>query len=67
MWNPQEVTRPKSQEAFDKLWKLKKHYETNDQGSTQKSFARHLEYSLACARFNFTMEVSCCAIARWSL
>ena len=31
-------------------------YEPNDPESIQKSFARHLEYSLACTRFNFTMQ-----------
>ena len=30
--------------------------EPNDPESIQKSFARHLEYSLACTRFNFTMQ-----------
>ena len=31
-------------------------YEPNDPEAIQKSFARHLEYSLACTRFNFTMQ-----------
>jgi len=52
----EEVTRPKPQGASDKLWKLMKHYEANDPESIQKSFARHLEYSLACTRFSYTME-----------
>lgn len=30
--------------------------EANDPASIQKSFARHLEYSLACTRFKFTMQ-----------
>ena len=30
--------------------------EPNDPESIQKSFARHLEYSLACTRFSFTMQ-----------
>ena len=30
--------------------------EPNDPESIQKSFARHLEYSLACTRFKFTMQ-----------
>ena len=30
--------------------------EPNDQESIKKSFARHLEYSLACTRFNFSMQ-----------
>ena len=34
----------------------KETYEPNDPESIQKSFARHLEYSLACTRFNFTMQ-----------
>merc|ERR1719330_1069412 len=38
----------------EKIWKLMEHYEANDPESIQKSFARHLEYSLACTRFNFT-------------
>ncbi|CAK9067499.1 unnamed protein product [Durusdinium trenchii] len=41
---------------LEKLWKLMDTYEPNDPESIQKSFARHLEYSLACTRFNFTME-----------
>ena len=30
--------------------------EPNDPESIQRSFARHLEYSLAITRFNFTMQ-----------
>jgi starch phosphorylase len=43
-------------EGKEKLWKLMQKYEANDPESIQKSFARHLEYSLACTRFNFTDE-----------
>lgn len=43
-------------EKIEKLWKLMDTYEPNDAESIQKSFARHLEYSLACTRFNFTMQ-----------
>ena len=32
--------------------------EPNDPESIQKSFARHLEYSLACTRFKFTMQAT---------
>eukprot|EP00931_Biecheleriopsis_adriatica_P084321 TRINITY_DN580_c0_g1_i5.p1 TRINITY_DN580_c0_g1~~TRINITY_DN580_c0_g1_i5.p1 ORF type:complete len:940 (+),score=273.60 TRINITY_DN580_c0_g1_i5:84-2903(+) len=46
--------RPAEQEKMEKLWKLMETYEANDPESIQKSFARHLEYSLACTRFNFT-------------
>jgi len=42
--------------TMEKLWKLMETYEPNDPESIQKAFARHLEYSLACTRFNFTME-----------
>jgi len=31
-------------------------YEANDIESIQKSFARHLEYSLACTRFGFSID-----------
>jgi len=41
--------------TMEKLWKLMETYEPNDPESIQKAFARHLEYSLACTRFNFTM------------
>jgi len=41
---------------MEKLWKLMSTYQPNDPESIQKAFARHLEYSLACTRFNFTME-----------
>jgi starch phosphorylase len=51
------VTRPKPEDSSkDKLWQLMKHYEANDPASIQKAFARHLEYSLACTRFSFSME-----------
>eukprot|EP00435_Cladocopium_sp_Y103_P033112 s1995_g8.t1 len=43
-------------DKIEKLWKLMDTYEPNDAESIQKSFARHLEYSLACTRFNFTMQ-----------
>jgi len=33
-------------------------YEANDIESIQKSFARHLEYSLACTRFGFSMDAA---------
>jgi starch phosphorylase len=42
-------------EKKELLWKLMDTYESNDPESIQKSFAAHLEYSLACTRFNFTM------------
>ncbi|CAJ1414353.1 unnamed protein product [Effrenium voratum] len=45
-----------NKDRMEMLWKLMAHYEPNDQESIQKSFARHLEYSLACTRFNFTMQ-----------
>ncbi|CAE7843611.1 glpV [Symbiodinium microadriaticum] len=41
---------------MEKLQQLMAYYEPNDPESIQKSFARHLEYSLACTRFNFTMQ-----------
>eukprot|EP00439_Symbiodinium_sp_Y106_P086950 s128_g37.t1 len=47
---------PLQKEKMAKLWKLMEHYEPNDQESIKKSFARHLEYSLACTRFNFSMQ-----------
>jgi len=47
---------PDQKEKMEKLWKLMETYEPNDPESIQKSFARHLEYSLACTRFNFTMQ-----------
>ncbi|CAE7458915.1 glpV, partial [Symbiodinium microadriaticum] len=47
---------PDQKEKMEKLWKLMDEYEPNDPESIQKSFARHLEYSLACTRFNFTMQ-----------
>eukprot|EP00403_Amphidinium_massartii_P038293 CAMPEP_0178433666 /NCGR_PEP_ID=MMETSP0689_2-20121128/33026_1 /TAXON_ID=160604 /ORGANISM="Amphidinium massartii, Strain CS-259" /LENGTH=957 /DNA_ID=CAMNT_0020055707 /DNA_START=20 /DNA_END=2893 /DNA_ORIENTATION=+ len=40
---------------MDTLYKLMETYEKNDPASIQKSFARHLEYSLACTRFDFSM------------
>ena len=43
-------------DKIEKLWKLMDTYEPNDPEAIQKSFARHLEYSLACTRFNFTMQ-----------
>eukprot|EP00930_Biecheleria_cincta_P068670 TRINITY_DN5636_c0_g1_i1.p1 TRINITY_DN5636_c0_g1~~TRINITY_DN5636_c0_g1_i1.p1 ORF type:complete len:917 (+),score=207.90 TRINITY_DN5636_c0_g1_i1:69-2753(+) len=42
--------------SLDKLWKLMETYQPNDPESIQKAFARHLEYSLACTRFNFTLQ-----------
>ncbi|CAE7240686.1 glpV, partial [Symbiodinium pilosum] len=53
---PMPSTAAGGEEKMAKLWKLMEHYEPNDQESIQKSFARHLEYSLACTRFNFTMQ-----------
>merc|ERR1719440_2303845 len=53
---PGEDEMPASKEKMEKLWKLMETYEANDPESIQKSFARHLEYSLACTRFNFTKE-----------
>jgi starch phosphorylase len=47
---------PAEVKKMEKLWKLMETYESNDPESIQKSFARHLEYSLACTRFNFTMD-----------
>ncbi|CAE7685051.1 glpV [Symbiodinium pilosum] len=53
---PSSDEHPDQQEKMEKLWKLMDTYEPNDPESIQKSFARHLEYSLACTRFNFTMQ-----------
>ena len=39
---------PSQVKAMEKLWKLMEFHEPNDPESIQKSFARHLEYSLAC-------------------
>ncbi|CAE7905953.1 glpV, partial [Symbiodinium microadriaticum] len=50
------AAKPGGEEKMAKLWKLMEHYEPNDQESIKKSFARHLEYSLACTRFNFSMQ-----------
>ncbi|CAE7021852.1 glpV [Symbiodinium sp. CCMP2456] len=50
------AAKPGGEEKMAKLWKLMEHYEPNDQDSIKKSFARHLEYSLACTRFNFRMQ-----------
>jgi len=47
---------PSQKKAMEKLWKLMEFHEPNDPESIQKAFARHLEYSLACTRFNFTMN-----------
>ncbi|CAL1137287.1 unnamed protein product [Cladocopium goreaui] len=41
---------------MERLHQLMETYEANDPASIQKSFARHLEYSLACTRFKFTMQ-----------
>eukprot|EP00438_Fugacium_kawagutii_P031053 Skav216750 [mRNA] locus=scaffold3744:104947:109984:+ [translate_table: standard] len=41
---------------MERLHQLMETYEANDPESIQKSFARHLEYSLACTRFKFTMQ-----------
>lgn len=41
---------------MERLQQLMATYEPNDPESIQKSFARHLEYSLACTRFKFTMQ-----------
>ncbi|CAE7945113.1 glpV, partial [Symbiodinium necroappetens] len=53
---PMPAAKPGGEEKMAKLWKLMEHYEPNDQESIKKSFARHLEYSLACTRFNFSMQ-----------
>jgi len=53
---PSGDEHPGQMEKMEKLWKLMETYEPNDPESIQKSFARHLEYSLACTRFNFTMQ-----------
>jgi len=53
---PMADEHPGTGRDLDKLWKLMQHYESNDPESIQKAFARHLEYSLACTRFSFTME-----------
>ncbi|OLP89662.1 Glycogen phosphorylase 1 [Symbiodinium microadriaticum] len=53
---PSGDEHPGQTEKMEKLWKLMETYEPNDPESIQKSFARHLEYSLACTRFNFTMQ-----------
>mmetsp|Transcript_57996 Transcript_57996/g.135615 ORF Transcript_57996/g.135615 Transcript_57996/m.135615 type:complete len:891 (+) Transcript_57996:107-2779(+) len=42
-------------DKMEKLYKLMASYESNDPEAIQKAFARHLEYSLACTRFQFTM------------
>ena len=46
---------------------LQRLQEPNDPESIQKSFARHLEYSLACTRFKFTMQELLCLLFRTGL
>jgi starch phosphorylase len=53
---PGEDDHSGTKQQKEKLWKLMDHYEANDSDSIQKSFARHLEYSLACTRFEFSMN-----------
>ena len=37
----------------DKIWELMSSYIGNDKKSVQRSIVNHVEYTLACTRFNF--------------
>eukprot|EP00403_Amphidinium_massartii_P023851 CAMPEP_0178398414 /NCGR_PEP_ID=MMETSP0689_2-20121128/14760_1 /TAXON_ID=160604 /ORGANISM="Amphidinium massartii, Strain CS-259" /LENGTH=888 /DNA_ID=CAMNT_0020019175 /DNA_START=81 /DNA_END=2747 /DNA_ORIENTATION=+ len=55
MPRPQLEGDAKGDDKMEKLYKLMETYESNEPQEIQKAFARHLEYSLACTRFQFSM------------
>jgi len=53
---PCPADKKEAKGEHDKVWKLMEHYKANDVESIQRDVVSHVEYSLACTRFNFSKE-----------